>query len=79
MSEGFESLESVTMDQFASAVKIASVRAREAVSNPKEGTILTVIKIGQLSLPLDNPRKRFQKDYFKNLSMFAQKLFQKFF
>jgi DegV family protein with EDD domain len=44
MSEGLESLKTATMDQFASAVKIASVRAREAVGDPMEGTILTVIQ-----------------------------------
>lgn len=77
MSEGFESLESVTMDQFASAVKIASVRAREAVSDPKEGTILTVIQDWSNYLcTLDNHEKDF-KDYFQKSLHVAQESLQR--
>jgi len=77
MSEGFESLESVTMDQFASAVKIASVRAREAVSDPKEGTILNVIQDWSNYLcTLDNHEKDF-KDYFQKSLHIAQESLQR--
>ena len=43
LSEGFENLNAANISQFSKAVKIAAKRSREAISNPKEGTILTVI------------------------------------
>jgi dihydroxyacetone kinase-like predicted kinase len=43
LAEGFENLEAANIEQFSKAAKIAAVRSREAVSDPKEGTILTVI------------------------------------
>ncbi|MDD4028171.1 MAG: DegV family protein [Caldisericia bacterium] len=77
MSEGLESFESVNMDQFASAVKIASVRAREAISDPKEGTILTVIQDWSNYLcTLDNQEKDFT-DYFQKSLHIAQESLQR--
>jgi hypothetical protein len=73
MSKGLAYLESATMDQFAHAVKIASTRAREAVSDPKEGTILTVIKDWSDYLTsLDSTEKDFAT-YFKKSLQIAQK------
>ncbi len=44
LAEGFEKYRKVSTKDFAQAAKIASDRAAEAVADPKEGTILTVIR-----------------------------------
>jgi len=44
LSEGFEKYKKVTTEDFANAARLASERSVEAVSKPKEGTILTVIR-----------------------------------
>ncbi|MCE5223247.1 DegV family EDD domain-containing protein [bacterium] len=44
LSEGLEKYRKVTTVDFAQAAKIASDKSVEAVSKPKEGTILTVIR-----------------------------------
>ncbi len=44
LAEGFDKYRKISTKDFAEAALIASRRAEEAVSNPKEGTILTVIR-----------------------------------
>jgi DegV family protein with EDD domain len=44
LAQGFEGLERVTTRQFALASQIASQRAASAVAEPREGTILTVLR-----------------------------------
>jgi uncharacterized protein len=44
LSEGFEKYRKINTQDLAQATSLASIRAAEAVSNPKEGTILTVIR-----------------------------------
>ncbi|MBY0589497.1 DegV family EDD domain-containing protein, partial [bacterium] len=44
LAQGFEGLERVTTRQFAEASQIASNRAASAVAEPREGTILTVLR-----------------------------------
>lgn len=42
-AEGVKGLKRITPQDFANAASIAAERAREAIANPKEGTILSVI------------------------------------
>jgi DAK2 domain fusion protein YloV len=44
LAEGAKGRERLSPEEFAHAVAIAAVRAREALSNPREGTILTVMQ-----------------------------------
>ena len=44
LSEGLEKFKKATTVDFAEAASIASLRSYEAVANPKEGTILTIIR-----------------------------------
>lgn len=44
LAQGFEGLERVSARQFAEASRIASQRAAGAVAEPREGTILTVLR-----------------------------------
>jgi len=43
LSEGFSGRPKVTVTEFAESARHAAMRAREAIANPREGTILTVI------------------------------------
>jgi len=44
LAEACSDKDRLTVEEFAAAVRLAVVRAREALSNPREGTILTVME-----------------------------------